>query len=125
MQNAQPVSMNLAAIRKARELQAEHAHCGYIPQPFLFWNNFYAADHNTKTLLQAFEAISKSGAPGEEGIRQDLLMMAVTLKHASYFRTRLLNIQLQKAEAALETANARIQELEAANWYTWFGRLLR
>ena len=116
--------MNLAAIRKARELQQAHAHCDFIPQPVLFWNNFYTVDHNTNTLLQAFEAISKSKLPGEEGIRQDLLMTVVTLKHASFFRTRLLAIQLEKAEAALQRANARIQELEAASWFAWLGRLL-
>ena len=110
------LSMNQATIRKARELQKSHAECSYIPQPYVFWNNFYAVDTNTLTLLQAFEAISKSNMANEEAVRQDLLLMAVTMKHASYFRTRLLTIQLEKAQSALEKANARIKELETPWW---------
>ena len=88
--------MNVASIQRARALQQSYASHLYIPQPYMFWTHFYTEDQNTRTLLKAFEAISRSNVPDEAKIREELLMMAVTLKHTARFRLRLMSIDLNK-----------------------------
>ena len=118
--------MNVASIQRARALQQSYASHLYIPQPYMFWTHFYTEDQNTRTLLKAFEAISRSNVPDEAKIREELLMMAVTLKHTARFRLRLMSIDLNKTELALQKATARIRELEAQiqpapdpSWVAW------
>ena len=125
--------MNLASIQRARALHEAYANHRYIPQPHMFWNHFYTEDQNTKTLLRAFEAISKSKEPDEAKIREELLMLAVTLKHTARFRLRLMSIDLNKTELALQQACDQIRELEerlraleaGSSWAAWLlGRIV-